>query len=42
VPDAVEIGRVEQRNAGVERRLNRGEALGLVGRAVEVGHTHAA
>ena len=28
--DAVEVARVEERDAGVERRLNRGEALGLV------------
>ena len=33
---------IEQRDAGLERSLNRGHALVLVGRAVKIGHAHAA
>jgi hypothetical protein len=42
VAHAVVVAGVEQRDPRVERRLDRGDALGLVGRAVEVGHAHAA
>jgi hypothetical protein len=42
VPHAVEVAGVEQLDAGVERRVDRGDALRLVGRAVEVGHAHRA
>jgi hypothetical protein len=42
VAHAVEVAGVEERDAGVERRVDGGDALGLVGRAVEIGHAHAA
>jgi hypothetical protein len=42
VPSCVVVARVEQGDAGVERGLDRGDRLRLVGGAVEVGHAHAA
>ena len=42
VPHPVVVARVEQRDPGVERRLDGRDALRLVGRTVEVGHAHAA
>ncbi len=39
---AVEVAGVEQRDAGVERGVDRGDAFVLVGRAVQVGHARAA
>jgi hypothetical protein len=42
VAHAVEVAGVEQIDAGVERGMDRGDALGAVGGAVEVGHPHAA
>jgi hypothetical protein len=41
VPGPVVVAGVEQRDAGVQRGVDRGDALGLVGRAVEVRHPHA-
>jgi hypothetical protein len=38
----VVVAGVEQADPSVERRLDRGDRLRLVCRAVEVGHTHAA
>src|SRR6266508_2854307 len=42
VPGRVVVACVDQADPGVERRLNGGDRLCLVGGAVEVGHTHAA
>ena len=42
VAGRVVVARVEQGDAGVERGLDRGDRLRLVGGAVEVGHAHAA
>jgi hypothetical protein len=42
VAGAVEIAGVEQRDAGVERRVNGGDAFGLLGGTVEIRHAHAA
>ena len=42
VPGGIVVAGVEQRDPGIERRVNRRDALSLVGRAVEVGHAHAA
>ena len=42
MPHAVEVARVEQGDAGVERGVDGGDALDFVGRPVEVGHSHAA
>ena len=42
VAHAVEVAGVEQGDAGVERGVDGGDALGLVGRPVEVGHAHQA
>ena len=39
---AVDVGGVEQRDAEIEGAMDRGDAFGLVGRAVELGHAHAA
>jgi hypothetical protein len=39
---AVEVPRVDERDAGVERGMEGGDALAVVGRAVEVGHPHRA
>ncbi len=39
---AVEVAGVEQRDAGIERGVDGGDALAAVGGAVEVGHAHAA
>ena len=41
VAGAVEIGRVDQRDAGVERGLDGRDAFGIVGRTVAAGHAHA-
>ena len=41
VAHPIEIAGVEQRDAGVERRVDRRDALGPVGRAVCAGHAHA-
>ena len=38
----VDVGRVEERDPEIERAVDRGDAFGLVGRAVELGHAHAA
>ena len=38
----VHVGRVEQVDAEVERAVDRGDRLGLVGGAVELAHAHAA
>ena len=42
VAHAVEVAGVDQRHAGIERGVDRGDALGAVGRTVEVRHAHAA
>ena len=42
VAGAVEIPGVEQRDAGIERGVNGGDALRLVGGTVDIGHAHAA
>ena len=42
VAHAVEVAGVEQRDAAIERGVDRRDALGLVGRAVHAGHAHAA
>jgi hypothetical protein len=42
VAHAVEVAGVEERDAGVERRPDRRDTLVAVGRAVQVGHAHAA
>jgi hypothetical protein len=42
VAHAVEIAGVEQRDAGVERGMDGRDALAAVGRAVDIGHAHAA
>ena len=42
VPHAVEVAGVEQRDAGIQRGVNRGDAFGAVVRTVHVGHAHAA
>ncbi len=42
VPHAVEVAGVEEVQPGVERGVDRRDALGLVGRSVEVGHAHQA
>ena len=39
---AVDVGRVEERDPEIERAVDRRDAFGLVGRAVELGHAHAA
>jgi hypothetical protein len=39
---AVEIARVDQGDAGIDRGVDRGDALALVGGAIEVGHAHGA
>src|SRR5574341_783166 len=41
VAHAVVIAGVEQSDSGVKCGMDRGDALGLVGWAVEVGHSHA-
>jgi hypothetical protein len=41
VPHAVEVAGVEQVDAGVERRMDRGDALGAVGGPVKPRHAHA-
>src|SRR6267154_3882648 len=38
---AVHVRRVEERDAEVDRPLDRGDGLGLVRRPVEFGHSHA-
>jgi hypothetical protein len=42
VAHAVEIAGIEERNAGIERGVDRGDALAAVGWAIKVGHAHAA
>src|SRR5262249_40763107 len=42
VAHAVEIAGVEQRDAGVQRRMDGRDALGAVCGAVEIRHAHAA
>jgi hypothetical protein len=42
VAHGVEIARVDQVDARVERGMNRGDALGLVGRSITSRHPHAA
>ena len=42
VPGRVVVAGVEQRDPGVERSLDGGDRLRLVGGAVEVGHAHTA
>jgi hypothetical protein len=42
VAHAVEVAGVEQGDAGVERGVDGGNALAAIGRAVEIGHAHAA
>src|SRR5277367_3784295 len=42
VAHAVEVAGVEQRDAGVECRMNGGDALAAVGGSVKIGHAHAA
>ena len=39
---AVEIARIEQGDAGLQRRMDGGDALGPVGRSVHARHAHAA
>ena len=39
---AIDVGRVEERHTEVDRPVDGGDALGLVGRAVELRHAHAA
>ena len=39
---AVDVGGVEERDAEVEGAVDRRDPFGLVGRAVELGHAHAA
>ena len=38
----VHLGRVEERHAELERAVDRGDRLALVGRAVGLAHPHAA
>ena len=40
VAGTVEVGRVDQVHPGVDGGVDRGDALGLVRRAVQVGHPH--
>ena len=42
VPGAIVVARVEERDAGVERRMNRGDAFAFVGGPVHAGHAHTA
>ena len=42
VAHAVEVAGVQQGHAGVEGGLDRGDALGVVGGAVKIGHAHQA
>jgi hypothetical protein len=42
VAHGVEIAGVEQRDAGIERGMDRGDALVAIGRPVDLGHAHAA
>src|SRR5688572_25703168 len=42
VPHAVEVARVEQGYARIERGVDGGDALGLISRAIQIGHAHAA
>jgi hypothetical protein len=42
VAGRVVVAGVQERDASVESGVDRGDALGLVGGAVEVGHPHAA
>jgi hypothetical protein len=39
---AVDVGRVEQSDARVERSVERGDGFDVVARAVEIAHAHAA
>jgi hypothetical protein len=41
VPHAVVVTGVEQRDAAIERGVDRGDALGFVGGSVQIGHSHA-
>ena len=42
MPHAVEIARVEQRDAGIQRRMDRRDAFVLICRTVQSRHPHAA
>ena len=42
VAHAIEVAGVQQRDAGLERRMDGGDALGAVGGAVHARHAHAA
>ncbi len=42
VAHGVEIAGVEQRDAGIERRMDRGDAFAAVGGAIDLRHAHAA
>jgi hypothetical protein len=42
VADAVEIAGVEQRDPGIQRGVDGGNALAAVGGAIEIRHAHAA
>ena len=42
VPCPIEVPGVEERDPRIERSMDGGDALGLVGRTVQVGHSHAA
>ncbi len=42
VTHGVEIAGVEQRDAGIERGVNRGDALAAIGGAIDLRHAHAA
>jgi len=42
VAHGVEVAGIKQRDAGIERRMHRGDALAAIGRAIDLGHAHAA
>src|SRR5207247_11008743 len=39
---AVDVGRIEEVDAELERAMDGGDGLGVIAAAVEVGHAHAA
>jgi hypothetical protein len=39
---AVQVGRIEETDADVQRVVQHGQRLGVVRRPVEIGHAHAA
>ncbi len=41
MPHAIEITGIEEVNSGIQSSMDSGNAFGLVGRSVEIGHSHA-